>query len=177
MVRWAGVWLELKSSGGRSPRTELVTTAQNLYLPRVEWMIPQGSSLAWITCYPFLLPSISTSNYKLTHRAEMPQWAPDFFPAWMKSDSPMRLMVGAIARGPMNFSTNPTSPESPSTTWSKDATRIAPWIWKRSKHYTQALLLTSEGGGSQTTSKFSPVCITVQKRYLCSALITWIRYL
>lgn len=29
----------------------------------------------------------------------MPQCAPDFFPAWMKSDRPIRLMVGAIAKG------------------------------------------------------------------------------
>lgn len=126
-------------------------------------MAPQGSASAWITCYPNLLPSVSAVYYKPTHRAEIPQCPPDFFPAWMKSDSPIRLMVGAIASGPMNFSTNPTSPESPSTTWSNDATRIAPWIWQRSIHYTQALL-TGMIGGSQT--QFSPVCITVQNRYI-----------
>lgn len=93
-----------------------------------ELMAPEGSASAWMTCYPNLLPSVSATYYKPTHRAEIPQCPPDFFPAWMKSNSPIRLMVGMIVNGPMNFSTNPTSPESPSMTWSNDATRIAPWI-------------------------------------------------
>lgn len=58
------------------------------------------------------------SNIKLirilTHRAAIPQWPPDFFPASVNSDRPMRLMVGAIARGPIYLSTRPTSPDKPS---------------------------------------------------------------
>lgn len=63
-----------------------------------------------------------------TYSAAIPQWPPDFFPASMNSDRPMRLMVGAIASGPMYFSTRPTRPEKPSTSCRRDETRIAPWI-------------------------------------------------
>ena len=37
-------------------------------------------------------------------------------------------MVGAIASGPMYFSTRPTRPEKPRTIWSREDTRMAPWI-------------------------------------------------
>lgn len=65
---------------------------------------------------------------EFTHRAAMPQWPPDFLPASVNSDKPMRLMVGAIARGPMYLSRSPTSPERPRKTWSREDTRMAPWI-------------------------------------------------
>ena len=43
----------------------------------------------------------------------------------------MRLMVGAIASGPMYFSTRPTRPEKPRTIWRREDTRMAPWICGR----------------------------------------------
>lgn len=64
-----------------------------------------------------------------THRAAIPQWPPHFLPASVNSDKPMRLIVGAIARGPIYLSTRPRSPERPRTIWSNEATRMAPWIY------------------------------------------------
>lgn len=78
---------------------------------------------------PFFLCVITQCIKTLcTHRAAIPQWPPDFLPASMNNDRPMRLMVGAIASGPIYLSTKPTSPENPRTIWSRDDTRMAPWI-------------------------------------------------
>lgn len=68
-----------------------------------------------------------------TYRAAIPQWPPDFFPASMKRERPMRLMVGAMASGPMYLSTKPTTPERPRTSWSKEETRMAPWICENAR--------------------------------------------
>lgn len=80
----------------------------------------------------FWTNSVLSSNWcnttASTYRAAIPQWPPDFFPASMKSERPMRLMVGAMASGPMYLSTKPTSPERPRTSWSREETRMAPWI-------------------------------------------------
>ena len=45
-----------------------------------------------------------------------------------KSESPIRVMVGAIARGPMNRSNIPISPLAPSNISNSDAIIIAPCI-------------------------------------------------
>lgn len=83
-----------------------------------------------------------------TYRAAIPQWPPHFFPASMNRDRPMRLMVGAIAIGPMYFSTRPTRPEKPRTIWSREDTRMAPWICgrqvKRDATQTHKLFLCTQ---------------------------------
>jgi hypothetical protein len=48
------------------------------------------------------------------------------------SDSPTRDIVGATARGPINFIINPTRPLIPRKTSNKEARIMAPWIYKAS---------------------------------------------
>ena len=45
--------------------------------------------------------------------------------AW-NSDTPISVIVGVIASGPINRSTIPISPVKPMITWTNDATMIAP---------------------------------------------------
>ena len=59
--------------------------------------------------------------------AEMPQWFPAFMPAESKRDRPIREMVGAMVRGPMNFMNRPMRPEKPTRICKQDATMMDPW--------------------------------------------------
>lgn len=91
------------------------------------------SEEAWIShtinpCIDWDCAHIFCATSASTYSAAIPQWPPDFLPASMNSDRPMRLMVGAMARGPMYLSTTPTSPEKPRKIWSSEDTRMAPWI-------------------------------------------------
>lgn len=98
----------------------------------------------YVLHYSHIFCAIHRCKTPSTHRAAIPQWPPDFFPASMNSDRPMRLMVGAIARGPMYFSTRPTSPEKPRKIWSREATRMAPWIcWWQGKRDTTEIHMPS----------------------------------
>ena len=58
----------------------------------------------------------------------MPQCLAQKSAAAPNNESPIRAMVGAIARGPINLSKTPTNPVMPIKTWNRAATAIAPWI-------------------------------------------------
>lgn len=58
--------------------------------------------------------------------AEMPQWFPALVPAESNKERPIREMVGAIVRGPMNFINRPMRPVNPTSTWNRDPTIIEP---------------------------------------------------
>ena len=63
-----------------------------------------------------------------TYNADIPQCRPALSAAASNSVTPISAMVGAIVRGPMNWSKNPTIPVKPMTTWRQDAVIMAPWI-------------------------------------------------
>ena len=48
--------------------------------------------------------------------------------AVLKSEIPIRVMVGVMVRGPMNLSTDPNRPVLPITTCAMADTAIDPWI-------------------------------------------------
>lgn len=60
--------------------------------------------------------------------AEIPQWLPAFIPAESNKESPIREMVGAIVRGPMNRMNRPIRPENPTSIWNREPTMMEPWI-------------------------------------------------
>lgn len=61
-----------------------------------------------------------------TYMAEMPQWVPALAADDSNSDRPMRVMVGAMVKGPMKRMRKPIMPEKPTTIWRSDATMMEP---------------------------------------------------
>lgn len=57
-------------------------------------------------------------------------------PAGSTNDRPMRQRVGAMHNGPINWSTKPITPLSPTATWNSDATKTAPCTWNIAKYWT-----------------------------------------
>ena len=54
---------------------------------------------------------------------------PAFPAATLKSDTPTRVIVGAMVSGPMKRRRKPTRPVKPMTIWNNDETIMAPWIF------------------------------------------------
>ena len=120
----------------------------------------------------FSLRQCKTSS---THRAAIPQWPPDFFPASMNSDRPIRLMVGAIARGPIYLSTRPTSPEKPRNICSRDDTRMAPWIcgWQRRRYIHMDQFICWVSGVSCIILPFQAVKVSIVIHIACWSYTYW----
>ena len=55
-------------------------------------------------------------------------WEAQKLAAAGKRAIPIKAIVGAMARGPMNLSMRPMRPLKPMTTWNNDASMIAPCI-------------------------------------------------
>jgi hypothetical protein len=87
-----------------------------------------------ITTYNMAIPQrITTYNMaipqrKITYNMAIPQWNWFMSAATEVRESPIRDMVGAIVRGPMNLRKNPIRPVHPRTSWTIEANIKFPWI-------------------------------------------------
>ena len=79
-------------------------------------------------------------KHEVTYNAAIPQCNPALSAAAPNTLIPMRAIVGATVRGPMNLNIHPTIPVKPTTTWRHEAVIIAPWIcWNSIKHWDNCM--------------------------------------
>ena len=93
----------------------------------------------WVKTNVLLEKRVKRRALAETYASAINHWCCMKLVATSNMERPTSVMVGTMVRGPMKRSRNPSRPVEPTTTWTREASMMFPWIWRTNQHYIDVL--------------------------------------